>query len=322
MIGVYQGKVGKVLVRELTKNKFGGSSYTGLGMAVLNLHEYVPSEDETMSQRELTLKLDKLNATIRITITCQIIASNAEDVDDTMSVLSASSDISELAASFESDTATPSQGTMSRGISRTIKRDSMIMKDETIPEENDEEDEQQQLEDEKISSQETAVTIESSAKMSEPNITWGLPASEIPTAKEPFTNEPENRPSIKPSNVQESSGLSFVAGTQLLEEKIPITHLQDMKDNRTSNESLDLLLRIETYRQDLEERDKVITTLKQEIKSQEEEHQQQIFQVRAELAVTKELLKREQLGRSALAAGTLKYAIIRHINLPLLYYST
>jgi hypothetical protein len=290
--------VGKVLLRELTKNKFGGSSYTGLGMATLNLHEYVPPEDETMSQRELTLKLDKLNATIRITITCQIIVSNAEDIDDTMSVLSASSDISEIAASFESDTAIGVSS--SKGISMSIKRsDTMIMKDETIPEAVDEEEED---EHEQMKEDEEAVAHPETA---EPIITWGPTASANHANNHepsPIVNEPVAEPTSDPSL---SSGLSFVPGTQLLEEKIAITRLQDIKDSRATNESLDLLLRLETYRQDLGERDLMIATQRQELKAQDEEHQKQLFQLRAELAMTKELFKREQLGRNAIAAGKL-----------------
>lgn len=99
IVGTFQSKKGKVMLRELSKNKFGGSSYVGLDMAEIYLNEFVSDEKNSF---EVVLQLPKVDGAVRITISSQIIdPSGADDVDDTMSVLSANSDMSELGATFD-----------------------------------------------------------------------------------------------------------------------------------------------------------------------------------------------------------------------------
>jgi len=102
--GIFQKKQGKIILRQLqTSSVLGISSFKGIGMYTINLHEIAQSMGyEKMVSKELVMPLEQLSgASLEATITNKIVYLQSEgDADDAHSVNSLASDMSTVGATF------------------------------------------------------------------------------------------------------------------------------------------------------------------------------------------------------------------------------
>ena len=101
--GSFQIKKGKIVLRELIQNKLGGSSYQGLGLCNINLHDFVPNEPNSVMTKDITLTPEGLGRgiIINITISSKFFITNDDDGASIMSGVSEYSEQSTLAANFD-----------------------------------------------------------------------------------------------------------------------------------------------------------------------------------------------------------------------------
>jgi len=104
LTGIFQKKQGKIILRQLqTSSVTGMSSFKGIGIYTINLHEVAQSMGyDKMLSKDLEMPLEQLSgASLEATVTNKIVYLQSEDdADDAHSVNSLASDMSTVGATF------------------------------------------------------------------------------------------------------------------------------------------------------------------------------------------------------------------------------
>ena len=103
--GVFQKKQGKIVLRELIQSKLGGSTYQGIGLCNINLHDFAPNEPNTVMTKDITITPEGIGRGIIITlrISSKFFATNDDDANSILSGYSEYSEQSTLAANFDAN---------------------------------------------------------------------------------------------------------------------------------------------------------------------------------------------------------------------------
>jgi len=103
--GAFEKKQGKIVLRELVQSKLGGSTYQGLGLCNINLHDFAPNEPNSVMTREITITPEGIGRGIIITlrISSKFFATNDDDANSILSGYSEYSEQSTLAANFDAN---------------------------------------------------------------------------------------------------------------------------------------------------------------------------------------------------------------------------